>query len=1698
MLKHLAALLLLAAVITPAPSLAQTAATATLAGTVTEANLFAATASTVSVTLTNTEYEAAGTLMQSHFSVTDTVAGTVRVSDVTRDSATVATLTLAYSGGDITAAGTLSVTLAAEGHTGADALTTNTIDITASTGANVCGRTAQVRDGIVRESSATECTSITDLASITRILLTAQRIASLQNGDFAGLSGLQRLFLSRNKLDALPPNIFAGLTALENLGLDGNSLNTLPATIFDGLERLSTLRLFGNPFTADTGLPTGIFDDVLDTLGPIATTGFRGFLIDQTVRDAHFVCSRADAAAIVMATPDVTDCLRISAAQLTAALEDATLSGLTLSDGTDTFPLAPVFASGITTYTASVPNSVISVTVTPTATRSGATITVNGDTVASGNASNAIDLMPGVAVPITIVVTAADGATAETYTVMVTRAAPPPPTATLVGTLTEATLFAAPAPTVTVTLTNTAYEAAGTLMQNHFSVTDTVAGTVSVSGFTRDSDTEATLTLAYSGEDITTTGTLSVTLAAAGHTGTDDLMTSAIAITASAGVNVCGRTAQVRDGIVGVSSATECTSITDLASITRLNLFSQSIGSLQPGDFAGLTALEILFLFNNDLEALPATIFAGLTSLHTLSLPNNDLEALPATIFDGLDRLSTLFLRDNPFTADTGLPAGIFDDVLDTLGAITTSTTGSGFVIDQTVRRAHFVCSRADAAAIVMATTGVTDCLRISAAQLNAALLLVTDATLSGLTLSDGTDTFPLTPPFAPGTTVYAVSVPTSVTSLEVTPTATRTSATITVNFAPVDSGNASNAINLPTPGTAVPIAIEVTAADTTTRMTYMVTATREADATPNFDSALPLSPLIYTVGLVVDTVTLPAATGGDGTLTYTLTPALPAGLTFNEANRQITGTPSATHPETPYTLTATDADASDPDSDTFTFMLTVNPPAPAATLAAPTALTGANLATATVTVTLANTMYVDAAALGPDDFSLADTIAGTVSVSGVTRTSDTVATLALAHSGEAIPDSGILSVTVLASAHVGTGDLLAGNVPITVTNTVPDFGSATVDAQTYTVGTSIGTVTLPSATGGNGTATYALAPTLPSGLTFTAADRTITGTPGTAQAATTYTYTASDNDVDTAPTDAATLTFTITINAANTAPTFGGESIAPQTYTEDASIGTVTLPSATGGNGALTYALAPTLPTGLTFTAADRTITGTPAMGTTQTATAYTYTASDSDVDTATTDTATLTFTITINPAGSDTGPTPQQTEQLHEEIVPQAVQAIAGNVVASVGARIETAIQGAPPTGGVRLDGQSIEGDGKAVLLGFLDEAPEYTRSIKEGTLNWKRMLANSSFSLNAAGDSGNSGLGLWGSGHYTEFNGDDNNLDWDGDSYGFQIGADTRWNNNLLTGLSVSWSEGEVEYIQGSGATREEGDYTLTLVGIHPYLGWSNDSGSLSLWGSVGYADGEVEIEPDGGNRRTHDTTLVSVAGGFKHRLTGFLNVKGDFSAIETDIDESTDVTNDRDLTVDSQRLRLLLEGYHQNQLGGGRTLTQSAEVGYRADGGDSDADTDGAELALGFDYHNPAAGLTLAGKGRVLVGNRDYREWSVSGLIRLQPQAYGQGLTFTMEPGYGGTASEAGELWNRNRAYTPIERNEYGAQMKAHLGYRLNGFVTPYTEVTSGEALRRFRMGVKWQLGEALDLDLFGEQYEAADTDNVLRLEGELRF
>jgi len=91
------------------------------------------------------------------------------------------------------------------------------------------------------------------------------------------------------------------------------------------------------------------------------------------------------------------------------------LSGLSLSQGT----LTPAFSAGVTSYTATVENTVPSVTVTPKVDDSKLSISVDGAAVASGTASPAIALTAGETKSIPVVVSR--GTSSATYTVAVAR-----------------------------------------------------------------------------------------------------------------------------------------------------------------------------------------------------------------------------------------------------------------------------------------------------------------------------------------------------------------------------------------------------------------------------------------------------------------------------------------------------------------------------------------------------------------------------------------------------------------------------------------------------------------------------------------------------------------------------------------------------------------------------------------------------------------------------------------------------------------------------------------------------------------------------------------------------------------------------------------------------------------------------------------------------------------------------------------------------------------------------------------------------------------------------------------------------------------------------------------------------------------------------------------------------------------------------
>ncbi len=386
--------------------------------------------------------------------------------------------------------------------------------------------------------------------------------------------------------------------------------------------------------------------------------------------------------------------------------------------------------------------------------------------------------------------------------------------------------------------------------------------------------------------------------------------------------------------------------------------------------------------------------------------------------------------------------------------------------------------------------------------------------------------------------------------------------------------------------------------------------------------------------------LTLPAASGGNGALTYTLTPALPAGLTFDAAANPptVTGTPTASLAAAAFTYTVTDSDPTSPDSASLGFEITVGAaPTGLALSAAATVDEDADLLTVTaeidqpartggVTVTFAEAATPGTAALDTD---WALPLPAAVAIAA----GETEAEAEIAIIGDRRDED---DETVVLTASAATPALTAPDLTVTIvdddTRAVLASTAALVVDEEDSAGASyavtldsqpIGTVTVAV---GGATGEVSVSP---DSLEFTPADWHV---------AQEVTVTAAA-DADAAD-DAATLTHTptgggytgvagpqvqVTVADDDRATAFAmGASVPEQTWTVADSVA-LQLPAATGGSAPLTYTLTPDITAyGLSFDAAARTVGGSPDRALERTA--FTWKATDADANE-----TSLTFHVTI-----------------------------------------------------------------------------------------------------------------------------------------------------------------------------------------------------------------------------------------------------------------------------------------------------------------------------------------------------------------------------------------------------------------------------------------------------------------------------------
>ena len=271
-----------------------------------------------------------------------------------------------------------------------------------------------------------------------------------------------------------------------------------------------------------------------------------------------------------------------------------------------------------------------------------------------------------------------------------------------------------------------------------------------------------------------------------------------------------------------------------------------------------------------------------------------------------------------------------------------------------------------------------------------------------------------------------------------------------------------------------------------------------------------------YPLGVAITALSLPAATGGNGTLSYSLAMTAP-GLVFDPDARQLTGTPTKTGTYT-VTYSVVDGNAT---TDQLKFVITVRE-----------AVTGD--CTPGMTLNPGDSCAYPGTS---EMFSVSADGSARFLIVGSERLINIPTQTYRGHEYD------------FRASHQGEGvwriERIQGQQA--PTGSTPSFSNAAHPGdQTYTLDTATETLSLPEASGGDGTLVYSLSPSVP-GLNFHADTRQLSGTPTEVGSYdVTYRVTDADGDSD-------TLAFTIKVGGIEgpdlivESPTVDQATLAPQ-----------------------------------------------------------------------------------------------------------------------------------------------------------------------------------------------------------------------------------------------------------------------------------------------------------------------------------------------------------------------------------------------------------------------------------------------------------------------------------------------------------------------------------------------------------------------
>lgn len=342
---------------------------------------------------------------------------------------------------------------------------------------------------------------------------------------------------------------------------------------------------------------------------------------------------------------------------------------------------------------------------------------------------------------------------------------------------------------------------------------------------------------------------------------------------------------------------------------------------------------------------------------------------------------------------------------------------------------------------------------------------------------------------------------------------------------------------------------------------------------------------------------------GANGTTpyTYSISPSLPAGLSYNTGTGEVTGSPSVTSTFITYSVTITDQV---PTTSTGTFTMAVIAQGLVTTQAVAFKALVKDQSFTPFTPITASGGY------GTYTFSVNIPLPGGVSIDQSTgQISGTPGTVSPLQT---------YTIQVKDEANYSSSKTfnMVVSLPMVLTLALP-----TVSVPTNA---SVGSVVPVTVSGGYSNKSYSITPSLPTGLSFNTSTGVITGTPTVSLDETSFTITVDDGG---SQVDSKTFALTVTLNPITTTLVIPSKEL-----TVGVDLGSFTPVTAGAGGGNISYSINPALPAGLTFNTSTAQISGTPTVDISETS--YTITATD-----AYSQTSSKNFLLTVvNPTGLTT----------------------------------------------------------------------------------------------------------------------------------------------------------------------------------------------------------------------------------------------------------------------------------------------------------------------------------------------------------------------------------------------------------------------------------------------------------------------------